>query len=123
MGKKLGPVITTPRSEQTYNSETLYSFTWREKPDSKHFDKGQLIVKFRDNPDNPDQTPKGGPSSAYAYNVSEEVFRELEDRAKNISRDNSSMTAGQWFNNQLVNYIEWSDRKDGNLYVTKIKLD
>lgn len=122
MSEKLGPVETTPRSEQTYNSETLYSFTWRERPGSEDFDKGQLIVKFRSNPSTADQPPKGGPSSAYAYNVTKEVFRELEYRAKNVSRDDSSMTAGEWFNNRLVDHIGWSDRKDGDLYTNKIKL-
>lgn len=122
MGRKLGPVETTPRSEETYNSATLYSFTWRERPSSEDFDKGQLIVKFRRNPSSADQPPRGGPSSAYAYNVKKEVFDELEYRAKNVGRDGSSMTAGEWFNNRLAKHIEWSDQKNGDLYINKMKL-
>lgn len=122
MSEKLGPIETTPRSEKTYNSATLYSFTWRERPESEEFDKGQLIVKFRNNPDDPNQPPRGGPSSAYAYNVPKEAFTELEYRAKNVARDDNTMTAGEWFNNRLVNYVNWEDRKDGNLYVSKIKI-
>lgn len=122
MKQKYGPIETTPRDDSTYNSSTLYSFTWRRREGSEEFDKGQLIVKFRDNPDHRDQMPSGPPSSAYAYNVPKDVFEELKHRAHNIGPNDPGRTAGEWFNNKLIDYIEFDDRKDGNLYKSKLKL-
>jgi hypothetical protein len=124
MGKKKGPIETTPREDRTYNSSTIYSFSWRERPGSEEFDKGQLIVKFRNNPSNPDDYPKGTPSSAYTYNVPKEVFNEMKRRAVVSNPQNTNnMSAGEWFNNRLVNYVDWEDRKDGDLYLGKVKLN
>lgn len=116
-----GPIHTIPKDDETYNSSTIHSFKWRPRNGSEEFDKGQLIVTFRDNPDNPDIV-EGTPSSAYAYNVPKKAFGQLKYRAYNITREDSQMTAGEWFNNRLAKYVDWTDRKNGDLYLSKIKL-
>lgn len=113
---KRGPVKTIPKCAETYNSSTIHSFIWRERLDSEKYDKGQLIVKFRDNPDRPED-PSKGPASAYSYNVPEKVFNKLAIRAE--SPDQYPNTVGEWFNKYLEEYVEYEDMKDGDLYVEK----
>lgn len=121
MGNVFGPIETTPKSDRTYNSSTIYSFTWRPRDGSDEFNKGELIVKFRQNPDNPDDEPTP-PSSAYAYNVPKEAFDRMKYLALNVSQDDPEMTAGEWFSNRFSRYIDWEDRKNGDLYLRKMEM-
>lgn len=107
-------IKTTPKNPDTYNSSTIYDFTWLSPENCDGFDKGKLIVRFKDN--NVRHSP-GSPSSAYLYDVPEEVYLHMKRRAENPNQYDS--TVGEFYNNQLANYI---DDPYGNLYESKHKI-
>lgn len=120
MSEIYGPVFTIPREERTYNSSTLHRFFWRDTDENVRCrDHGHLVVSFRDNPDSSDQEAKP-PSSAYIYSVPKEAFDIMKELAYN--NESSEMTAGEWFNRELVHYVDQKDRHSDNLYIDKIKL-
>lgn len=104
-------IKTTPKDPKTYNSSTIYDFTWQSPDGCEGFDKGKLIVRFKNN--NVPHKP-GNPSSAYLYDVPVEAYVEMKDRAENPDSFHSSV--GEFYNNQLSQYVEDTL---GDLYVSK----
>jgi len=97
-------VNVTDEEEETYTSDTLECFIWREKDSYRH---GQLGVKFNST------------SKKYFYDVPRIVFEEMTKRAYNPDKYNES--TWNWYDTYLVDYVD-EDRRAKNdvLYLDTI---
>lgn len=107
-------VNTTESNEETYNSSTIYDFTWREPKKDDEFEEGRLIVRFQNN-------SRSTASSVYLYDVQKKVFEEMKARAYNPEDYIDSV--GEFYNNRLVDYVIGKSRYSDHLYKKKKNLD
>lgn len=106
-------VNTTDSNEETYNSSTIYDFTWREAKSDDEFEEGRLIVRFQSN-------GRSTASSVYLYDVPKTVFEQMKERAYNP--EDYVDTVGQFYNNRLVDYVVGKNKYSDHLYKKKKSL-
>lgn len=98
-------VSLTKDDDDTYNSEVIEWFMWRERPDSEDYNLGQLLVKFYN-------------TTVYTYNVGYDAYDKMRDRA--FSPDNYDKSPFEIYDEKMIEWVEDSKRSDNSLYEDKL---
>lgn len=81
-------VVVTSANKETYNSENLQSFVWRE---DSNYVYGKLYVVFQSSP------------TVYMYDVKWDAFVEMAERA--YHPEEYHLGPYQWYDLELINWV------------------